>query len=419
MRRAPCRSRPTNSLPVSANVLSPAPTDPVLSRLTFCLLGTATPAELIQDARITPFNIGKRIELRDFTPAEAAPLAANLPGGKTALERILFWTGGHPYLTQRLCRAAQETGQGADALASEMFLSHSARESEANLTLVRDRLLRADCDQFALLSLYRAVRRGKRVADDETNPLCDVLKLSGVVSVEQGRLKVRNEIYRRVFDEQWIEAHLPGVEVRRQKEAFRRGQWRAFGLSGIVLALVGGLAYTAVRNADLARAETKRANAIAEAAERTSYTANMNLIQQNWENNNIGRVLALLDETKDSRYRGFEWGYWNRLCHLDLETRALPERTDLGVYRFSANGKRCATVNRDNTIAIWDIASGKRLSTLKGHTDVVNTVVFSMDNNHIATGSDDRTAKVWDIATGKELLTFKHQQRVLSIAFSP
>src|SRR5438105_11532555 len=52
--------------------------DPEFERLTFCLLGVASPSDLIQDTRTTPFNIGRRIELTDFTPAEAAPLAAGL-----------------------------------------------------------------------------------------------------------------------------------------------------------------------------------------------------------------------------------------------------------------------------------------------------------------------------------------------------
>ena len=49
-----------------------------VQRLTFCLLGVATPSDLIQDTRTTPFNIGRRIELTDFTEAEAAPLAMGL-----------------------------------------------------------------------------------------------------------------------------------------------------------------------------------------------------------------------------------------------------------------------------------------------------------------------------------------------------
>src|SRR5436309_15163570 len=61
--------------------------DPEFQRLTFCLLGVAAPADLISDQRTSPFNIGRRIELRDFTEAEAAPLAAGLGIGG--------WTGTH------------------------------------------------------------------------------------------------------------------------------------------------------------------------------------------------------------------------------------------------------------------------------------------------------------------------------------
>ena len=47
-------------------------------RLTFCLLGVATPSDLISDQRMTPFNIGHGIELGDFTFEEAAVLAGGL-----------------------------------------------------------------------------------------------------------------------------------------------------------------------------------------------------------------------------------------------------------------------------------------------------------------------------------------------------
>src|SRR5262245_23973551 len=51
--------------------------EPVLGRLTFCIFGVATPAELIKDATRTPFNIGRGIRLEDFTRVEAEAL---LPG---------------------------------------------------------------------------------------------------------------------------------------------------------------------------------------------------------------------------------------------------------------------------------------------------------------------------------------------------
>ena len=59
--------------------------DPEFERLTFCLLGVATPSDLIRDTRMTPFNIGRRIELTDFTEAEAAPLRSGLVLGSAEM----------------------------------------------------------------------------------------------------------------------------------------------------------------------------------------------------------------------------------------------------------------------------------------------------------------------------------------------
>src|SRR5205807_8109723 len=59
--------------------------NPAFERLTFCLLGVATPSDLIQDVRMTPFNIGARIELTDFSAAEAAPLRAGLVLGSVEM----------------------------------------------------------------------------------------------------------------------------------------------------------------------------------------------------------------------------------------------------------------------------------------------------------------------------------------------
>ena len=92
-------------------------TDSRLRRLSFVLIGVATPADLIRDPKRTPFNIGERVDVTDFTVREALPLAAGLglaseqrqpKKEEQLLDRVLAWTGGHPYLTQRLCRALVE-----------------------------------------------------------------------------------------------------------------------------------------------------------------------------------------------------------------------------------------------------------------------------------------------------------------------
>jgi hypothetical protein len=121
--------------------------DAEMSRLSFCLLGVATPSDLVRDTRITPFNIGRRIELRDFLPDEARALTAGLASTATGalppgsvLDRTLFWTHGHPYLTQRLCQAAAqlnghpdtalEHSAEVDLLCQELFFGERARERD-------------------------------------------------------------------------------------------------------------------------------------------------------------------------------------------------------------------------------------------------------------------------------------------------
>jgi hypothetical protein len=81
--------------------------NPEYRRLTFVLLGVATPSDLIQNKEYTPFNIGMAIQLNGFEVLEALPLAKGLEGKvsnpQAVLEQVLRWTGGQPFLTQKLC----------------------------------------------------------------------------------------------------------------------------------------------------------------------------------------------------------------------------------------------------------------------------------------------------------------------------
>jgi outer membrane lipoprotein-sorting protein len=205
--------------------------DASLHKLSFCLLGVASAADLIRDGRSTPFNIGRRIVLTDFTEDEARRLGSGLNPDvrvqRNLIQRVIYWTNGHPYLTQRLCAAiaqnASTSASNVDRICKDLFLSSDARKREDNLLFVAQQLLRSNLDRVALLELYRRIRRGRTVRNSDADPLIEALRLSGIARVDNGKLVVRNRIYQSVFDEDWIDQNLPESELLRQRDAFRKG----------------------------------------------------------------------------------------------------------------------------------------------------------------------------------------------------
>lgn len=87
---------------------------------------------------------------------------------------------------------------------------------------------------------------------------------------------------------------------------------------------------------------------------------------------------------------------------------------------FSPDGRWLASASNDNEVKLWDLASGRELRSFTGHSDVVRCIAFSPDSRFLASGSSDKTIKLWDIATGRDLRTFTgHANYVTVLAFSP
>jgi WD40 repeat protein len=399
--------------------------DAAYDRLTFCLLGVASPTDLIRDPRLTPFNIGARIELRDFTDDEAFILRYGLghddKTNRILFERICHWTAGHPYLTQRLCKAVADDGailtpDGVDRCCHELFFTPDRGHNEANLIYVRQRLaVQDEAPRAALLTLYQRVLSGKRVPDNETAACVSDLKLSGVVRPESGSLLVRNPIYRTVFDARWVREQMPDAELRRQHSAFLRGVLRTGAIAAVILAVVGGLALFAL-------VQTRRAQQERQRADRLLYAADMNLAQQAINENNVGYAQQLVDaqrpEPGREDLRGFEWRYLWGLSHQDRLT--LRRHTNL-VYAlaFAPNGQLLASGSFDHTITLWDTASGREITTLRGHTKWVRAVAFAPDGRLLASGGQDGAIKLWDVATLRQSAEFPRSSPIYSLAFSP
>ncbi len=227
----------------------------------------------------------------------------------------------------------------------------------------------------------------------------------------------------------------------------RRNRGIAAALAGLLATLLVGiivaswLAVVASKNADRADSNADRAERAAAAAKENAqqvlaekklsdhrhYAAEMKLASLDWESGQTLLMLLRLGQFEPKPggedLRGFEWYYLQQQSQLDFRSF---EGHKNSVYRvaFSPDGRRLASASQDQTVKVWDTATGKEILTLRGHTDGVHGVAFSPDGRRLASGGDDGTVRVWDAATGRETLTLRADtggpmKGVLSVAFSP
>jgi WD40 repeat protein len=201
---------------------------PVYNHLTFALFGVATPSDLIRDRSRTPFNIGRAIELHGFQLAEAQPLVAGLATvvsqPQDTLADILGWTGGQPFLTQKLCqlmvKAASEspTSTVDQIVQAQIIHNWQAQDEPEHLKTIRDRLLQNVQQAAALLGIYQTILQSDGLAIDDF-PEQNELLLSGLVVKTEGQFKVRNIIYQTIFNLDWVEQQL--ANLRPYSEALK------------------------------------------------------------------------------------------------------------------------------------------------------------------------------------------------------
>lgn len=209
-------------------------------RLAFALFGVATPSDLIQDKTRTPFNIGKAIELDGFEFKQAQVLIEGLKGKvdhpQAVLKEVLAWTGGQPFLTQKLCKfVVQEAGINPpqsfltsgeksliaewveDVVRSHIIENWESQDEPEHLRTIRDRILqsRGQCTGRLLGLCQQIVQQKEVVADDSPEQM--ELRLTGLVVKCEGKLRAYNLIYALVFDQNWVDKAL--AELRPYAEA--------------------------------------------------------------------------------------------------------------------------------------------------------------------------------------------------------
>jgi hypothetical protein len=232
--------------------------NPEYQRLTFALLGVTTPSDLIQDKTRTPFNIGSAIELCGFQLHEVQPLAQGLEekvdNPQEVLREILAWTGGQPFLTQKLCQlvlsspftiAAGSEAELIEGLVRARIIENwESTDEPEHLKTIRDRLLKSSQQPEQLLQLYQLILQQGEI-DANTDRETMNLRLTGLVVKQQSKLKVYNRIYASVFNPAWAEnesfklpvaqTSLGQAQLEYKKEVERCIQWGMYSTNSMAL----------------------------------------------------------------------------------------------------------------------------------------------------------------------------------------
>ncbi|BAY24401.1 WD-40 repeat protein [Calothrix sp. NIES-2100] len=454
--------------------------NPDFHRLTFALVGVATPSDLIQDERRTPFNIGKAIELTGFKLEETHPLAQGLAtktnNPMVVMEAILSWTGGQPFLTQKVCSLIfnadfaipnyEVTRWVEELIQANIIYNWEAQDEPEHLKTIRNWILGGEQVAGRWLGWYQQILQNGDIAIDDMK-----FRLTGLVVKQQGRWKVYNQIYAHVFNLNWVEKELSKLrpyaesfnawkssnfqdnsQLLRGKELENVSKWatdkslsdedyrflstsqnyelkqvqqktqRQIRLGSgflVVVAIVAGTLAIIANKQRLEAQEGINLEKTGSAALRQFDSEPLKALVTAMET-----AQKLKEIVKDNRPLE-KYPATSPIVTLQTMLDDIHESNQLEghegeVYSatFSPNGQRIISASADHTVKVWN-SQGKWLFDLKGHQGKVYRASFSPDGQRIVTASEDKTAKVWN-SQGQWLFDLKgHQGQVYAASFSP
>ncbi|MGA1133629.1 MAG: AAA-like domain-containing protein [Prochlorotrichaceae cyanobacterium] len=451
---------------------------PCYQRLTFAVFGVADPSDLMTDPLTTPFNVGQGIALEGFQWHEISPLmtglAAKIEGDAIALfKEILSWTGGQPFLTQKVFnlidRRLKDQGtlllspgtevDWVEKLVRSRIIDHwEAQDEPEHLRTIRDRLLFNEDTTIGLLSLYQKILCADRTLTEipshpnQDNRTAVDLLLSGLVIRRQGQLQIKNRIYQEVFNAAWVNQQLTqrrpyALALTAWSETKRQDPSHLLQGQSLIDAKVWaeGKSLSDLDYQFLARSEEQdrqMAQAILESERASAISAKLGeerkRLAEEKKTARLQRLLIVaisialvivstLGVTAATQYKQSLQRSVEAVITSSEALFASNQRLDALVEAIWAKEQvqtllpppPLSTQERADRALRQALYSAVEYNRLSGHQASIFSIDFSPDGTWLATASGDSTVKVWS-AQGKLLQTLNgHGSVVWSVAISP
>ncbi|MBR8833018.1 MAG: AAA-like domain-containing protein [Stigonema ocellatum SAG 48.90 = DSM 106950] len=431
-------------------------------RLTFAIIGVSTPSNLIQDRRRTPFNIGCAIDLTGFQLQEAQPLAQGLAtfgSSSELIQAVLNWTGGQPFLTQKVCQLLVQHHKKIlqtpeESSLGERWFEHlvlgriienwEAQDEPEHLKTIRDRIIQSSQQSTGrLLALCQQILQHQEVMADDS-PEQTELRLTGLVVKRDGKLRIYNRIYQEVFNKDWCEAELAKLRPysgalkvwddsgRQDESRLLRGQALQDAQTWAVGKSLSDLDYQFLAaSQELEKREVQKRLAVEQEAKQVLAQANGVLQQANHKASQRIRIgTVVLGMTLVGAVGAGIFAQQSIQQAQEATKLELAGVANLGRFEFDQVGalsaaidggeKLKALVNENHLGKIEEypaaspvlalqtivdkITSWQQHQVLQGHQSYVISARFSPDGQHIVTASYDKTARVWKVETLDQLL---------------
>jgi len=357
----------------------------------------------------------------------------------------LSWTGGQPFLTQKLCKLVHDAKlfipESAEAqqvellVRSQVIENWESQDEPEHLKTIRDHLTSRQQLTIGILSLYQKLLNGAEIAVDHSQENMELL-LSGVVVKQDKKLKLSNRIYESIFNLAWVEKSLEDRRPYAQnlsqwldssyqdKSCLLQGEELQRTLEWMKSKILGSQDFEFLKESQ--NLEIQKVQQSFKEAEQQLLEVHQKIKQRvRWGGiilalSLIGSITAIvitasnnlknqINALNSSAKTLFASNLLSEALMDSLQAGRLLETTDM-MPRDLKSG---------TTHTLQQIVNIIQQPILEGHKGEIYGVSFSPDGQTIATASEDQTAKLWNLK-GKNIQTLKgHTDRVWHVRFSP